>query len=140
MKKLAFVLSTFVLLSAIPGWGGLNPDEYEKISQCVLVRERAALAGQKVQITGKFLQGSEFCHVIRKAGIDTRDYFCFALGKPCIVRMYLHKKHPQIPLLLALEGGDKMTAYGIFDYMGLDYNYMILDGVSVKAEQGTQPQ
>jgi hypothetical protein len=134
MKILTFVLLTFVLFPAVPGWGELNPDEYERISQCVLVRERAALSGQKVQITGKFLRGSEFCHLIRKAGIDTRDYVCFALGKPCIVRMYLHREHSQIPLLLGLENDDKMTAYGIFDYMGLDYNYMILDGISVKAE------
>jgi hypothetical protein len=134
MKKLAFVLLTLVLLSATPGWGELNPDEYERISQCVLVRERAALTGEKVQITGLYLEGSEFCHVIRKAGIDTRDYVCFALGKVCVIRMYLHNEHPQIPLLRTLENGDKMTAYGIFDYMGLDYNYLILDGISVEAK------
>ena len=131
--KICVLSLVLVLLPVVAGWGGLNPDEYERISQCVLVRERASLAGEKVQITGKYLQGSEFCHIIRKAGIDTRDYVCFALGKPCVLRMYLHKEHPQAELLRTVENGYEMTAYGIFDYLGLDYNYLILDGISVKA-------
>lgn len=132
MRKFASLLLLF--LSVAPGWGTLNPDEYERITQCVLVRERSSLAGEKVQITGKFLEGSKFCYVIRKAGINTQDYFCFALGEPCIIRMYLHKEHPQMRLLLTLQNGDELTAYGTFDYMGLDYNYLILDGISVEAE------
>ncbi|HSH69942.1 MAG TPA: hypothetical protein VK997_08495 [Deferrisomatales bacterium] len=109
----------------------LNPEEYQRISQCVLARERADLAGQKVQLTGTYLEGSPFCHVIRKAGIHTRDYECFALGKPCIVRLYLHKDHPQAELLRSLQNGAKVTAYGVFDFEGSDYNYVILDGIAL---------
>ena len=109
----------------------LNPEEYQRISQCVLAREREDLAGQKVQLTGTYLEGSPFCHVIRKAGIHTRDYKCFALGEPCILRLYLHKDHPQAELLRSVKDGVKVTAYGVFDYEGSDYNYLILDGIAV---------
>jgi hypothetical protein len=120
------------LLFGLVGSGpaALNPDEYERISQCVLVRERAGLSGKKVRLTGNYLEGSSFCHIIRKAGINTRDYDCFALGEPCILRLYLHNQHPQIDLLRSLKKGDKVTAYGVFDYEGTDYNYMILDGIA----------
>ena len=110
----------------------LNPEEYQRISQCVLARERDGLAGQKVQLTGTYLEGSPFCHIIRKAGIHTRDYECFALGEPCIFRLYLHKDHSQAELLRSLEKGVKVTAYGVFDYEGSDYNYLILDGIAVE--------
>ena len=132
---LGLVLGLF-LATGVPGRSELNPDDYEKITQCVLVRERAALAGHKVQITGRYLEGSQFCHVLRKAGINTRDYLCFALGKPCIVRMYLHKKNPQVALLRGLKDGDIITVYGTFDYLASNYNYLILDGLSVPEPAG----
>ena len=134
MKKLWWVAVFLpLLLGAATGEREeLDPEAYEKISQCVLVRERAGLSGQKVQLTGKFLGGSPFCHIIRKAGVNTRDYICFALGKPCILRLYLHKEHPQAELLRSLEDGDQVTAYGVFDYEGLDYNYLILDAIRVE--------
>ena len=127
----------WVLLALLAGLLGsgpapLDPEEYQRISQCVLVRERAGLSGQKVQLTGTYLEGSPFCHIIRKAGINTRDYHCFALGKPCVLRLYLHKEHPQAKLLRSLEDGDKVTAFGVFDYEGLDYNYVILDGIATE--------
>lgn len=127
-----WVLLPLVLGLLGSGPAPLNPDEYERISQCVLVRERGGLSGQKVQLTGAYLAGSQFCHLIRKAGIHTRDYECFALGKPCIFRLYLHKDHPQAELLRSLNDGDKVTAYGVFDYEGSDYNYVILDGIAVE--------
>ena len=33
-------------------------------------------------------------------------------------------------LVLADVHGDKVTAYGVFDFEGLDYNYVILDGIA----------
>ena len=110
----------------------LDPTQYERISQCVLARERATLEGQKVQLSGRYLEGSRFCHIIRKAGVNTRDYHCFALGEPCILRLYLHREHPQAEALRSLEDGEKVTAYGVFGYEGLDYNYVILDGIAVE--------
>ncbi len=132
---LGVVLGVLLALG-VPGRSELNPNEYEKITQCVLVRERAALAGKKVQITGRYLEGSQFCHVLRKAGINTKDYLCFALGKPCILRMYLRKDHPQVALLQGLRDGDLVTVYGTFDYLASNYNYLILDGLSVPEPAG----
>ena len=55
----------------------------------------------------------------------------FPLGKPCIVRRHLHKDHPQAKLLRSLQDGVKVTAYGVFDFEGSDYNYVILDGIAL---------
>jgi hypothetical protein len=125
-----WVLVPLLLVLLGGGPAPLNPEEYLPISQCVLARERAGLSGQKVQLSGTYLEGSPFCHIIRKAGVNTRDYLCFALGEPCIFRLYLHKDHPQADLLRSLHNGDKMTAYGVFDFEGTDYNYLILDGIA----------
>lgn len=75
------------------------------------------------------MEGSKFCYDLRQTGINTRDYACFALGEPCLIRLYLKKDHPQFDLLDSLKNGDKVTAYGTFDYIGASYNYMILDGI-----------
>ena len=139
MRHLALVLIAWLGLAHNTGGSEVSLDAYERISQCVLVRERAALAGQKVQITGDFLQGSEFCHVIRKAGIDTHDYLCFALGEPCIIRLYLHKDHPQADAVRSLPNGRRVTAYGVFDYLGINYNYVILDGIVLPPEGSGKP-
>ncbi|MHB8764712.1 MAG: hypothetical protein ACYDA8_10325 [Deferrisomatales bacterium] len=132
MQALVLAILTALLLGLAPARAELVPEQYTRISQCVLVRERESLVGQKVQVTGKFVEGSRFCYELRKAGINTRDYFCFALGEPCLLRLYLKKDHPQQEHFLALRKGDRVTAYGVFDYMGIDYNFMILDGISIR--------
>ncbi|GAB4263456.1 MULTISPECIES: hypothetical protein [Deferrisoma] len=110
-----------------------NPADYEPVTQADLVRHRDEYQGKKVQVTGVFLfTGSDFCYQIRKTKINTRDYFCFALGTPSLVRLYLKKDHPQADELLNLKKGAKVTAYGVFDYLGNDYNYMVVDGFEVK--------
>lgn len=135
------VALVLTILTAVLGVFGsaqaeLVPEQYTRITQCVLVRERQSLVGERVQVTGKFVEGSRFCYELRKAGINTRDYYCFALGEPCLLRMYLKKDHPQKDLYLALQKGDQVTAYGVFDFMGLDYNYLLLDGISVRVPRG----
>ena len=111
----------------------LRPADYRAVSQSELVSKRDAYKGQKVQVTGVFLfTGSDFCYQIRKTKINTRDYFCFALGSPSLVRLYLKKDHPQADQLLNLRKGSRVTAYGVFDYLGADYHYMVVDGFEVK--------
>jgi hypothetical protein len=134
MRKFALAAVSTLLLFQAVGWSELNPDTYKRISQCVLVRERRSLVGEKVQLTGRFAGGSKFCYKVKKAKINTKDYLCFAVGTNCMIRLYLKKNHPNMDLLLHLKSGDEVTAYGTFDYMGLDYNYMVLDGISVKAK------
>ncbi|WP_025323065.1 hypothetical protein [Deferrisoma camini] len=110
----------------------LRPADYQAVSQSELVSNRDAYKGKKVQVTGVFLfTGSDFCYQIRKTKINTRDYFCFALGSPSLVRLYLKKDHPQADQLLNLRKGTKVTAYGVFDYLGADYHYMVVDGFDV---------
>lgn len=118
-----------VVLLALVCQGEIQPDAYRKITQCVLVRERRELAGAKVQLSGRFVAGSRFCYDIGKTGLNTRDYICFALGKPCMIRLYLKKDHPQAELVSALQEGDQVTAYGTFGFLGSDYNYMVLDAI-----------
>ncbi len=114
-------------------WALPSPADYQEISQADLLRDRDAYQGKKVQVTGDFLfSGSDFCYQIRKTKINTRDYFCFAIGAPSLVRLYLKKDHPQADQLLNLKKGQKVTACGIFDYLGADYSYMIVD--EIKAE------
>lgn len=132
MGRFALVLVSVLCLSEVTGWSELNPSEYKRISQCVLVRERRSLVGERVQLTGEFVGGGKFCYKVQKAKIHTKDYLCFAVGKSCMIRLYLKKSHPDMNLLLDLKPGDQVTAYGVFDYMGTDYNYMVLDGISVK--------
>ncbi|MBI5016625.1 MAG: hypothetical protein HZB55_14185 [Deltaproteobacteria bacterium] len=133
------IAAVLVLLAGAVGWSGPNPAEYKRISQCVLVRERQSLVGTKVQLTGEFLGGGNFCYKVPKVNIHTKNYLCFAVGKTCIIRLYLKKDDPGMDLLFRLEPGDEVTAYGTFDYMGTDYNYMILDGITVKKKSTAPP-
>ncbi len=136
MKRSAVGLIA-LLLATVAGSGEINPAKYVKISQCILVRERQSLVGEKVQLTGKFLEGSNFCETRR--GINTKDYVCFALGKPCIIRLYLKKDNPQVDLLFSLKPGDELTAYGTFNYAGSDYNYVIVDAIAVPPKPSAAP-
>lgn len=132
MKRLAATVTIVLVLASVSAWPDLDPGEYTRITQCVLVRERPSMVGEKVQLTGNFVAGSKFCYDLRGSGINTRDFACFALGEPCLIRLYLKKDHPQIELLQTLRKDDVVTAYGVFDYLGSSYNYMVLDGIEVK--------
>ena len=134
-RWMAVALACWVGL-ALPARAGLNPREYEPVSQTELIANKARYQGKKVQVTGVFLfTGSDFCYQIRKTKINTRDYFCFALGTPSLVRMYLKKDHPQADELLNLRKGTRVTAFGTFDYLGADYNYMLVDGFRVEGSE-----
>lgn len=129
------VVPTFLLVlglvAAAPA--GIDPSRYEDVTQAELLGQRDALKGHKVRIEGPFLfTGSDFCYQIRRTEINTKDYFCFALGSPTVVRLYIRKDHPQVEELLSLERGTVLTAYGTFDYLGNDYNFMIVDEIEVE--------
>jgi hypothetical protein len=134
MKKMLAV-ALFVALFVGPFTAGadVNPVDYKEVTQGDLVAKRDVFLGKKVQVTGIFqFAGSDFCYQIRKTKINTKDYFCFALGAPSVVRLYLKKNHPQADQLLNLKKGDKVTAYGTFDFMGADYNYMVIDQIVIE--------
>ncbi len=132
MKTSALAL-LLILFAPLTGWAEPNPVEYRSASQGDLVAKREVYGGKKVQVAGDFLfTGSDFCYQIRKTKINTKDYFCFALGTPSLVRLYLKKDHPQADALLGLRKGDKVTAYGTFDYLGADYNYLVVDQIAVE--------
>ncbi len=121
---------------ALPGaWAGPSGegDGYQAVTQVEVVGNRQAFQGKKVRITGSFLfTGSDFCYQIRKTKINTRDYFCFALGTPSLVRLYLKKSDPQADRLLNLRKGQRVTAYGTFDFLGKGYNFMVVDRIEVE--------
>lgn len=134
MKKILRLGCLVVLLSiCAPLRAEVNPSEYKELSQGELVAKRDTYAGKKVQISGAFqFSGSDFCYQIRKTKINTKDYFCFALGVPSLVRLYVKKNHPEADHLLNLKKGDKVSAFGVFDFMGADYNYMVVDRIAVE--------
>jgi len=128
---LALLLALFPLVA---GAADVAPAEYQEVSQADLVKAPEQYEGKKVSFTGTFLfTGSDFCYQIRKTKINTRDYFCFALGTPSLVRLYLKKDHEQADQLLNLKKGSKVTAYGTFDYLGADYNFLVVDAIAVDA-------
>ena len=132
-KTLAAVLFALMLAPLVAGGAELNPADYKETTQGELVAKRDAFIGKKVQVSGVFqFAGSDFCYQIRKTKINTKDYFCFALGVPSVVRLYLKKKHPQADELLSVKKGDKVTAYGTFDSTGADYNFMVIDHLVVE--------
>lgn len=132
-KTLAAALFALMLVPLAAVGTEINPADYKETTQGELVAKREAFLGKKVQVSGVFqFAGSDFCYQIRKTKINTKDYFCFALGVPSVVRLYLKKKHPEADQLLAVKKGDKVTAYGVFDSTGADYNFMIIDHIVVE--------
>lgn len=110
----------------------IDPAAYSPRSQADLVSQYAVHAGKKVQIEGTFVfAGSDFCYQIRKTKINTKDYFCFALGPTSLLRLYLKKDHDQADQLLNLKKGEKVKAFGSFDSQGGDFNYMVVDQIAV---------
>ncbi|MBE0617691.1 MAG: hypothetical protein IH608_07180 [Proteobacteria bacterium] len=131
MKTLAALL---LLLWALPAWAvEFRPADYQEVTQADLVKQAEEYKEKKVQFTGSFLfTGSDFCYQIRKTKINTRDYFCFALGTPSLVRLYLKKDAEQADQLLNLKKGAKVTAFGTFDSLGADYNFLVVDAIEVE--------
>jgi len=130
-----WIAALLVWLVVVPGGAALALEEglYKETTQADLVADREGFQEKKVQVTGVFLfTGSDFCYQIRKTKINTRDYFCFALGTPSLVRMYLKKDHPQADALLGLEKGATVQAYGTFDFVGSNYNFMVVDEIAVE--------
>lgn len=119
-----------VLLGPAAASGEFNAADYKVTTQAELVKNPAANAGRKFQVTDPFqFCGSDFCVQIQKTKINTRDYYCFTLGPLCLVRMYIKKDHPEAPDVARLRKGDSVTVYGTFDFMGSNYNYIVADHI-----------
>lgn len=133
LLRRSLMAAVLLLITVTAGHGAVNPADYPLTSQADLITQRDASIGKKVQVRGTFLfTGSDFCYQIRKTNIVTKDYFCFALGTPSLVRLYLKKDHAQAEQLLRLKKGSKVTAYGTFDSAGADFNYLIVDEFTVE--------
>ena len=131
MKRIAVLLLWLTVAPVGAGWG-VEAGLYKDTTQGDLVAAPEGFQSQKVRVTGTFLfTGSDFCYQIRKTTINTRDYFCFALGTPSLVRMYLKKDHPQADELLGLQKGATVEAFGTFDFVGTNYNFMVVDEIIV---------
>jgi len=134
MRKLSgiMVLGILLLLPCL-ALGEFRPGDYTPIIQTELVKNPEAHAGKKYQIRDPFqFCGSDFCVQIRKTKLNTRDYYCFTVGTICAVRNYIRKDHPEAQQVLKLKKGDVLTIYGTFDYMGSNYNYIVVDRIVVE--------
>lgn len=136
MNKLV-ALTLILLVGTAPAWAApFEPGDYREATQAELVGKADTYVNQKVQVAGTFLfTGSDFCYQIRRTKINTRDYFCFALGTPSLVRLYLRKDHEQADELLNVRKGAQVTAYGTFDSLGADYSYVVVDAIEVRPAQ-----
>ena len=134
--KRAATIACLCVLSAVPVLAAgedFQRASYIPITQEELVKDPGAHAGKKYRVSDPFqLCGSDFCVLIRKTNINTRDYYCITLGPFCLVRMYVRKNHPDAPLVAKLRKGDHVTVYGTFDYMGSNYRYMVVDHLVVE--------
>lgn len=133
----AFRLSVIgaLLLAPLAAFGEFNPADYRAATQEELVKGPASHVGKKYRVADPFqFCGSDFCVQTMKTKINTREYYCFTLGPLCLVRMYVKKDHPDAAQVLKLRKGDKVTVYGTFDYMGSNYNYLIVDRVAIEGK------
>ncbi len=134
----AFGIAMIGILALFPlaAFGEFDPSVYKEIKQADLVKHPRENEGKKFQVADPFqFCGSDFCVEIRKTKINTKDYYCFTIGSPCLVRFYLKKTHPEASVLMSLKRGDKVTAYGTFESMGSDYNYMLVDHIVVEKKR-----
>ncbi|MDA8121749.1 MAG: hypothetical protein M0Z38_04185 [Deltaproteobacteria bacterium] len=134
MKKLSIITVLGILLF-LPclALGEFQPADYTPISQTDLVKNPEAHVGKKFRIRDPFqFCGSDFCVQIQKTKLNTRDYYCFTVGTICAVRNYIKKDHPDAQQVLKLKKGDVLSIYGTFDYMGSNYNYIVVDHVVVE--------
>jgi len=132
-----FAAVVFALQSMTAFCSSFPHESYQKVSQADLIKDQDAYQGKKVKLEGEFLfSGSDFCYQIRKTKINTRDYLCFAISNSSPlgnVRLYLKKDHPQADQLMNLKKGVQITAYGTFDFIGKDYNYVVVEEIEVGA-------
>lgn len=132
----SIVVGVLVLTLALCSFAGTawsaeeaaGAETYVEVSQADLSKEMEKFAQKKVSVTGPFLfTGSDFCVNIRKTKINTKDYFCFALGPISLVRFYLHKKHEQAMEIINVKRGAVLKIDGTYDYLGQDYKYVVVD-------------
>jgi len=123
----AIVATMIVSLPALSG--GEDRVDYENLTQAELIKKRNAFSDKRIKITGAFRQGvaSDFFCEIRDTGINTKDYYCFTMGTPSLVRFYLKKDHEQVETLRKVKKGTILTVYGVFGYYGSDFNYVVVD-------------
>lgn len=134
MKKISLITMLFIsLLLPCLALGEFRPEDYTPISQTDLVKNPEAHVGKKFRIRDPFqFCGSDFCVQIQKTKLNTRDYYCFTVGTICAVRNYIKKDHPEAQQVLKLRKGDVLSIYGTFDYMGSNYNYIVVDRIVVE--------
>ncbi len=132
-KTTLLILVALTFLSSGARAAEADPAAYQEVTQAELAGAPENFQDKKVRFTGTFLfTGSDFCYQIRKTKINTKDYFCFALGTPSVVRLYLKKDHPQADELLNVKKGAQVTAFGSFDFLGGDYKFLVVDRIEVK--------
>lgn len=134
-KKVSSILCLVVMLVvwSVPSAFASATGDYEKVSQAALSKKLEKYRDKKIAVEGSFLfTGSDFCYQIRKTKINTKDYLCFALGPVSVVRLYLKKDHEQVPLLMSVKKGQKVKAYGTYDFLGADYKYIVVDRIELE--------
>jgi hypothetical protein len=133
MNRIAWLLLVFALAVApLTALADFDAAKYEPTTQAALAKNPENNVGRKFRVTEPFqFCGSDFC-VQKKMKINTREYYCFTVGPLCLVRMYIKKDHPDAQSVLNLKKGDKVTVYGIFELMGSDFKYMVVDHVVVE--------
>jgi hypothetical protein len=131
-RVVALALAGMLWLLPCVAKADFNPADYRPATQAELAKNPDASVGKKVSVTDPFqFCGSDFC-VQQRMKIDTREHYCFTLGQLCLVRMYIKKDHAQVPAVLALKKGDKVTAYGTFERLGGNFCYLVVDHVAIE--------
>ncbi len=113
----------------------LAAKEFKETTQAELTKDMETFLGKDVWVDGVYqYTSSDFCYQIQKTKINTKEYFCFALGPVNLIRFYLKKNHIQVPELLGMKRGSTIRAYGNFDAVGKDYKYIIVDHFEIISE------
>jgi hypothetical protein len=134
MRGMRF-LPLFIMLVVIPcvSFADFRPGEYQPMTQVDLMKDPESHAGKKVSVSDTFqFCGSDFCVDLRKKNIETREYYCFALGPLCMIRMYIKKDHPDAAQLKDLRKGDRLAVFGTFDLLGSNYRFILVDRLIVE--------
>ncbi len=132
-SRFVLLLAAFLVSSAAAG-ANFDPKEYTPATQADLMKNPEGFEGRKFRVTDPFqFCGSDFCVRNLLGKFNTRDYFCFALGEVCLVRMYIRKDHPETPWVLKLRKGDRVNVYGTFGQIGTDFKYMVVDHIEAAA-------
>lgn len=135
MKTAIALLLAGLLASSAAAGADFDPGEYTPATQADLMKNPEAFEGRKFRVTDPFqFCGSDFCVRSLLGKFNTRDYFCFALGEVCLVRMYIRKDHPETPRVLKLRKGERVTVYGTFGQIGTDFKYLVVDRIEAAAK------